>query len=332
MSTEQRNPISLPSATAFAAASLFCGVGLNTSGQLVLPSANAPIIGVLYAIGATGQFGCEVYTVGEGKLKARYGGTVTANDPLKVNSSGQFITASASDVAAGFQVAIAVKSGSATDIGEVVLTGGSGQAAIVGSETITSGAMSLATSTTNVSTTGSVAYTLANGIYVGQRKTIKEITAATTPQGTLTITTTFNSEPTVYVWNAIGQEIELEWTATGWHLLRKIRAGATTVVVGTTVLTGMLLNQTYNLSVTGTVLSNSGTLAIQAPTLSGEYIRLICTVAASTPAGTINVTGFTKALVAATAVAGINATTATASFISNGASWDNEQLTTATYA
>ena len=31
MSTEQRNPISLPSATAFAAASLFCGVGLMPS-------------------------------------------------------------------------------------------------------------------------------------------------------------------------------------------------------------------------------------------------------------------------------------------------------------
>lgn len=331
MSTDQRNPISLPSATAFAAASLFCGVGLNTSGQLVLPSANAPIIGVLYAIGTVGTFACEVFTVGEGKVKVRYGGTVTANDPLKVNASGQFITASASDVAAGFQVAIAVKSGSATDIGEAILTGGSGQAAIVGSETITSGALSLATATTNVSTTGAVAYTLANGIFVGQRKTIKEITAATTPVGTLTIATTYNSEPTVYVWNATGQEIELEWTATGWHLLRKIRAGSTTVVVGTTVLTGYLLNATYSLSVTGTVSSTS-TLSLPAPTLEGEYVRVTTGTASSTPSGTFNVAGFTKALVAATALAGINATTCTATFISNGTSWDNSQLTTATYA
>lgn len=330
MSIEQRNPITLPAASNLTG-SLFCGVAVNSSGQIVLPAANAPIVGVLYAIGTGGAFQCEVFTVGEGRVKMTYGGSVTAGNPLKVNASGQFIVASGADVAAGFQVGIALTSGSSGDVGSGVLTGGTAFTAVTGTETVTSGALSLLTLESLTSTTGSVAYTLANGIFVGQRKIIREITAATTPVGTLTIATTFNSEPTVYVFNAIGQEIELEWTATGWHLLRKLRAGATTVVVGTTSLTGYLLNSTYNLSVTGTV-SSTGALSIPAPTLQGEYFRTICTVAASTPNGNINIAGFTKALIAATNLAGINATTCTASFISNGASWDNEQLTTATYS
>lgn len=294
---------------------------VNTAGQRVA--------GVIQVSGIGAGASCVVGVIGVSKCAL--GGTVAAGSSVKADATGRAVSASAGDIANGLAFGICTIGGAVGNVGSIELTlGANGIVGVGGSDTLSaSGAASLNTSTTLLSTSGTFAYTLANGNTVGQKKTFREITGTGT--GTLTIATTHNSEPTVYVFHAATQEAEFEWMADGWKLIRKIRAGALTVVVGTTVLTGYLLTETFNPSVTGTVTS-TGTMAVPAPTLPGEYIRVITTVAASTPVGSLAIAGFTKALVAATAFAGINATTCTGTFISNGVSWDNSQLTTATYS
>jgi hypothetical protein len=222
MSTEQRNPITLP-ATADLSASLYCGVTINSSGQVILPAANAPIVGVLYSAGTGGLFACGLETVGRGKLKLKYGGTVAADDPLKVTSAGKFVTASGADVAAGFQVATAVKAGSLNDIGEGILVGGTGMASGSGSEEIVLGttAPSNTTTITFVSVTGTKTGVLANGLYVGQPKRIIQSVAATSPVGT--ITGTFKTlagvaATTLALGTAVGLIADFVWDGAAWRL------------------------------------------------------------------------------------------------------------------
>jgi hypothetical protein len=226
MSTEQRNPITLPSASSLAA-SLYCGVALNTSGQVVLPSAGAPILGVLYTAGTGGSFQCGIMTIGTGKTKGLYGGTVTANDPLKVTSAGKFVTASGSDVAAGFQVAIAIKSGALGDIGEIVLTGGSGAAAITGVDDIVLGttAPSNATAVTFAQTTGTKTGALGAGLFVGQAKRIVQSVAATSPVGTITgtfKTLTGTAATTLALGTATGFIFDGVWDGAAWRATNAI--------------------------------------------------------------------------------------------------------------
>jgi hypothetical protein len=222
MSTEQRNPITLP-ATADLSASLYCGVTLNTSGQVILPAANAPVIGVLYSAGTGGLFACGIETVGRGKLKMKYGGTVAADDPLKVTSAGKFVTASGADVAAGFQVAIAVKAGSLNDIGEGILTGGTALASVTGFDDIVLGttAPSNITAVTYVQTTGTKTGVLANGVYVGQPKRIIQSVAASSPVGTITgtfLTLAGAAATTLALGTAVAVIADFVWTGAAWRL------------------------------------------------------------------------------------------------------------------
>jgi|KBSSwiStaDraftv2_1062776.scaffolds.fasta_scaffold00132_112 hypothetical protein len=222
MSTEQRNPISLPAGSDLSA-SLFCGVTVTTAGLVALPAANASIIGVLYTAGTGGQFACGIETVGRGKLKLKYGGTVAVMDPLKVTSAGKFITASAADVASGFQVATALKAGALNDIGEGVLTGAAGNAvAGAGFDTIVLGttAPSNLTAVTFVSTTGTVTGVLANGVSTGQTKRIVQNVAASSPVGT--ITGTFKTlagaaATTLALGTAVGTIVDLIWDGAAWR-------------------------------------------------------------------------------------------------------------------
>jgi hypothetical protein len=123
--------------------------------------------------------------------------------------------------------------------------------------------------------------------------------------------------------------------ATGWRHIRKVRAVSNStglpVVVGTTVLTGYDMELVYNLSVTGTV-SSTGNKSIPAPVLPGEVCFVRTGTAASTPNGTQNIAGWTKAEVAATALSGINATTCTGQFVGGQDGWHNVNVTTATYS
>lgn len=71
--------------------------------------------------------------------------------------------------------------------------------------------------TTLLSVTGTVAYTLADGSYEGQRKTIRCVVAASTPAGTVTPATasgTYAADSIAF--DAITDFVELEWHAGGW--------------------------------------------------------------------------------------------------------------------
>lgn len=105
--------------------------------------------------------------------------------------------------------------------------GGPGENAYVAPDTISaSGAISLATRATLVSVTGTTAYTLAAGLYLGQRKRFRCTVAASTPHGV--ITPAAATGYTSVELNAVGQTVDLEWNGAGWSLVGT--AGTPTVV------------------------------------------------------------------------------------------------------
>lgn len=265
-------------------------VTLNSSGQLVLPSAGGTILGVLYDHPKATYVG-RVYPFGSGELKCIAGGTVNPGDLLKVDATGAFLTASGSDVTAGAAVAMAVMSAQVTAgaVMKCVLLGAAGAAVgAVAIETVTSGALSATTPWSRLSVTGPQAFTLPNGTFDGQTKNIECIVAATSPAGTLTITTPQSGEPATHVFSALLQRLALVWySATGWHVTGKHRQGTLAVTVGTTVLTGQDMVEAYSLTIVGSV-SSTGVNAIPAALVNGEMIEVRVASATSTPVGAID--------------------------------------------
>lgn len=159
------------------------------------------------------------------------------------------------------------------------------------------GACDLDILVTELSISGTDAFTLAAPTRTGQRKIIRCVAAASIPVGTLTVsspddTTGFVCEST-FVFDTVGQELTFEATAAlKWRCVGKKRAGGTAdnVVVGTTVLTGKSMWQLYALSVTGTAVSDS-TKKIPNGSCVGERIVIGCSTAASIPVGSILITG-----------------------------------------
>lgn len=103
-----------------------------------------------------------------------------------------------------------------------------------GVETRTSGALGLPYTTHNLSVTNTVAFSLAAGQQIGQRKRIECTAVSGTPLGTLTLADAYASESLTHVFTALGQAIVLEWTATGWKLIDLIQAGSETVAAAGT--------------------------------------------------------------------------------------------------
>jgi hypothetical protein len=195
------------------------------------------------------------------------------------------------------------------------------------SELITSGALSLTIPVSRLSVTGTQAFTLADGTFKGQTKRVECVVAATTPLGTLTIASPETTAGMVcsatFVFDVVGQAVELIWTGTKWRASRVQRggsSGANGVVVGTTVLTGKNMWAHYSLSVTGTV-SSTTTKAIPDGSSVGEIIQVGCATAASTPSGTIGLTGLSTLGAAATTLGAFNATTCYAALMWNGTGW-----------
>ncbi len=153
--------------------------------------------------------------------------------------------------------------------------------------TTTSGTLDISSGKTNLSVTGTQSYTLPDGWASGQRMTVVCTVAASTPIGTLTVTTPFSGDPSTYVFNMVGQRLDFEWTGSTWRCLAKLRVGSQTAVLGTDTVSGMVA--IVSLSVTGTV---NGALPNGA--VIGETVEVRCTTAASTPAGTL--TGVYRAL------------------------------------
>lgn len=93
-------------------------------------------------------------------------------------------------------------------------------AQFTGIETVTSGALSLYTRTSLLSVTGTQAYSLAAGLFEGQRKTLYCRVAASTPAGTLT--PSLIAGGTTLAFNAVDDSCELEWhDASGWNVVTK---------------------------------------------------------------------------------------------------------------
>lgn len=172
-------------------------------------------------------------------------------------------------------------------------------------ETKTSGALTVGVRKSYVSVTNTVAFTLADGAYIGQEKVIECSAVSGTPLGTLTVATPFTNEGATHTFTAVGQKIRYEWTASGWKMVEKVRAGRQAVTVGTTVLrdatanSGLDLAAAYDLSVTGTVHS-TGTKGIPNGTVPGERIHVDVLTAASVATGDIDITAWTTVGVAAT--------------------------------
>lgn len=156
------------------------------------------------------------------------------------------------------------------------------------------GALDLTMYITELTVSGTKAYTLAAPTVSGQRKRIVCVSAASTPLGTVTIaspdTTTGFACSSTFTFDTVGQAIELQATSgLLWRATRVQRAGGAVdaVVVGTTVLTGLNLWLRYCCSVTGTV-SSTGTKALPNGSSIGERCIITNSTAASTPVGSID--------------------------------------------
>lgn len=93
-------------------------------------------------------------------------------------------------------------------------------------EAVTSGALSLLHRTSLISVTGTVAYTLPDGWFEGQRKSLRVTVAAGTPDGTLTPATF--ADGTSLDLDAVNESVELEWHADGgWRVVHIVGATIT---------------------------------------------------------------------------------------------------------
>lgn len=89
-----------------------------------------------------------------------------------------------------------------------------------GVETVSAaGAISVLTRLTLLAVTGTTAYTMADGVYEGQRKEVTVISGASTPVGTITPTTP-SGHANVTALGAIGDTVTYEWHfASGWTIV-----------------------------------------------------------------------------------------------------------------
>lgn len=227
MGFDVNNPFSLP-ASGDLSASQFCAVVIDANGRLALPSAGGAIAGILYTKPAAIDRAGEVYGPGSGIRKAKYGGTITAGDILKVASTGKFLTASAGDIAAGAAVALAVVSGVDGDIGAVLVFSGAGAVASAsGFDDIVLGttAPSKFTEITYAQVTGTKTGALPNGVSIGQLKRFIQSVAATSPIGTITgtfLTAAGAAATTLALGTAVGWIADFVWTGAGWRLTSAI--------------------------------------------------------------------------------------------------------------
>jgi hypothetical protein len=155
------------------------------------------------------------------------------------------------------------------------------------------GALDLNYYVTELTVSGTKAYTLAAPTVAGQQKRIVCVSAASTPLGTVTIsspddTTGFVCAST-FTFTTVGQAIELVATsALKWRCVRVTRAGIKTgIEAGVTVLTGLSLYQAYSLAVDGTD-AGTGTGGLPNGSAVGERCSIVCESAANTPIGSLS--------------------------------------------
>lgn len=195
------------------------------------------------------------------------------------------------------------------------------------------GALSLTRVVTELSVDSTDAFTIAAPTRTGQRKIIRCVAAANTPAGTLTVSSPDDTTgfvcPATFFFDAVGQEIELEATpALKWRCVRKKRVGTKTLVIGTTVTTGICdMSALVLCSVTATVASTT-TKALPNGAAIGERVQITCSVADSTPHGDLGGTFLDHLGAAKTALDDFTAIKDGGTFVWTGAAWALEgQLT-----
>lgn len=151
------------------------------------------------------------------------------------------------------------------------------------------GACSLVRIQTTLAVDGTDAFTLAAPTRVGQRKVITCISGANTPAGTLTVTSPDDTAGFVcaasFFFDTAGQEIELVATSgLKWRAVAKKRTGRKTLVLGTTVTTGICNMSHVNVTVDGTKAS-TGSSALPNGSAVGEVCSVTCSAAINTPHG-----------------------------------------------
>lgn len=230
MGFDNKNPFSLPAGVDLSG-SQYCAVTLDGNGNLALPSAGGSAIGILYTAPILNKAG-EVWGPGGGIRKARFGGSTSAGALLKVDSSGRFVTASGSDIAAGSALAIGVDaSGGANEVHSVIFFGGATTVGLgVGFDDIVLGttAPSALTPITYVQTTGTKTGALAAGSFTGQTKRIIQSVASTSPVGTITgtfLTLAGAAATTLALGTAVATIADFVWTGSAWR--------ATSAITGT---------------------------------------------------------------------------------------------------
>ncbi len=188
------------------------------------------------------------------------------------------------------------------------------------------GACSLDRLVTELSTTGTDAYTLAAPTRVGQRKIVRCVLAASSPLGTLTVTSPDDTVGFVcaasFLFDAVGQEVEFEATAAlKWRCVRKERVGSKTLVIGTTTTTGICnMSRTILTSSTGTVASLT-TKGIPNGSARGERISIREVTAAGTPHGDIAIAALDHLGAAKTALDDFTVAGEGGEFEWTGAAW-----------
>lgn len=83
---------------------------------------------------------------------------------------------------------------------------------------VAAGAVSVNTEISTLAVSGTMVFTLANGLFLGQRKTVVVISAAATPVGSLTVATP-SGFATLTALSAVGRSVELIWAGAGaWYI------------------------------------------------------------------------------------------------------------------
>lgn len=147
-------------------------------------------------------------------------------------------------------------------------------------DTITSGTISLSSFTTLLSVTGTVAFTLPNGTITGQRKRLECSVAASSPVGTVTVTTPGSGQASTWIFNTVQQAVEFRWDGSAWFVTRVVSAGRDTPAAATTLNQLVAL---HNITITGTqdwVLGNGS--------VPGQRQMIAVASAGSIPVGTIS--------------------------------------------
>lgn len=216
---------------------IHCAVAVDANGKAALPTAGGFIVGVLTDKQVAGQ---AVSVQHGGVAQWKLGGTVDEGDRVVVDASGQAVTATAQQRADGKVVGICLVGGGSGALGSILLCNyGTGTVSTTASESPSgvSGNYDLTPATSeSLLTLGTANRTgaLADGLFVGQRKRILVIAASGGFTYALTPATMLAGQPTSFTFTAVGQMVELTWTATGWRVTDVKTAGAgTTAAAGT---------------------------------------------------------------------------------------------------